>query len=396
MGAIKIYRGVSIYQVDGSQNWYLRIWNREKQRYIVKATGQTSAVKARELARSHALTLLKDEPLVDREFTFRHFAIKCISKNQSLVGKGERNGNYGRVITWVIQNEDWGLMRKFGPRDVRKIKTRDFQDYIEDLSRKRPDLSPSTKNTILAAFRNVLKIARDDGVLDRLPDTPRTQTEGQSPPLLPHPLVSPKEDAISKLREAALQMGEDNVVVRGVPVTEGLWDIISFVLRSFVRPTVTELYAIRHNDITPASKPTRLMVTIRKGKTGYRVANTMPAATHCYRQIKQRYPKAKGEDYIFLPQYKNRQTAAKIIQRQFHEALRRAGIEKDPFTGRKHTMYSLRHTAICTRIIFSEGTVNIFNLAKNAGTSVDQIERFYARNLPLSPELVRNLQSMGN
>jgi hypothetical protein len=28
------------------------------------------------------------------------------------------------------------------------------------------------------------------------------------------------------------------------------------------------------------------------------------------------------------------------------------------------------------RIILSEGQVNIFNLAKNAGTSVDQIERF--------------------
>ena len=50
----------------------------------------------------------------------------------------------------------------------------------------------------------------------------------------------------------------------------------------------------------------------------------------------------------------------------------------------KHTIYSLRHTAICMRIILSEGQVNIFNLAKNAGTSVDQIERFYARNLPLS------------
>jgi hypothetical protein len=50
MGAIKLYRGVSIYQVDGSQNWYVRIWNREKQRYIVKATGQTSAAKAREVA----------------------------------------------------------------------------------------------------------------------------------------------------------------------------------------------------------------------------------------------------------------------------------------------------------------------------------------------------------
>jgi hypothetical protein len=397
MGAIKIYRGVSIYQVDGSQNWYVRIWNREKRRYIVKATGQTSAVKARELARSHALTLLKEEPLVDREFTFRHFAIKCISKNQSLVGQGERNGNYGRVITWVIQNEDWGLMRKFGPRDVRKIKTRDFQDYIEDLSRKRPDLSPSTKNTILAAFRNVLKIARDDGVLDRLPDTPRTKQKDNPRPFFRfHPLVPPEEDALSKLHAAAHQMADDKVIVRGVPVTGELWDVIDFVLRSFVRPTVTELYALRHNDIKPARKPMRFIVTVRNGKTGFRVANTMPAAVPCYRRIKHRYPKAKGEDYIFLPQYQNRQTAAKIIQRQFHEALRRAGIETDQFTGQKHTMYSLRHTALCSRIIFSHGKVNIFNLAKNAGTSVDQIERFYARNLPLSPELARNLQTMGD
>jgi hypothetical protein len=48
------------------------------------------------------------------------------------------------------------------------------------------------------------------------------------------------------------------------------------------------------------------------------------------------------------------------------------------------------------RIILSKGQVNIFNLAKNAGTSVDQIERFYARNLPLSAELTMNLQSFGN
>ena len=43
-----------------------------------------------------------------------------------------------------------------------------------------------------------------------------------------------------------------------------------------------------------------------------------------------------------------------------------------------------------------QGQVNIFNLAKNAGTSVDQIERFYARNLPLSKEMARNLQSFGS
>jgi hypothetical protein len=55
-----------------------------------------------------------------------------------------------------------------------------------------------------------------------------------------------------------------------------------------------------------------------------------------------------------------------------------------------------RRNAISMRIILSEGQVNIFNLAKNAGTSVDQIERFYARNLPLSKEMAINLQSFGS
>ena len=76
--------------------------------------------------------------------------------------------------------------------------------------------------------------------------------------------------------------------------------------------------------------------------------------------------------------------------------MRLAKVEHDPITGMKHTIYSLRHTAICMRIILSEGRVNIFNLAKNAGTSVDQIERFYARNLPLSREMAINLQCFGS
>jgi hypothetical protein len=64
-------------------------------------------------------------------------------------------------------------------------------------------------------------------------------------------------------------------------------------------------------------------------------------------------------------------------------------------TNTNRSVYSLRHTAICMRIILSHGQVNIFNLAKNAGTSVNQIERFYARNLPLSREMAKNLQSFG-
>jgi hypothetical protein len=89
------------------------------------------------------------------------------------------------------------------------------------------------------------------------------------------------------------------------------------------------------------------------------------------------------------------QPASQIIQRQFRTLLVRAGLERDVHTRQPHTIYSLRHTAICMRIVNSQGKVNIFTLAKNAGTSVDQIERFYARHLPMSPELWHNLQSLG-
>ena len=75
--------------------------------------------------------------------------------------------------------------------------------------------------------------------------------------------------------------------------------------------------------------------------------------------------------------------------------LEETGLKMDTVLQTERTIYSLRHTAICMRIILSQGRVNIFNLAKNAGTSVEQIERFCARNLPFSPELAKNLQSFG-
>ena len=160
-------------------------------------------------------------------------------------------------------------------------------------------------------------------------------------------------------------------------------------------PTTTELYALKHDDIALETEPKRLLVSIRSGKTGFRITNTMSGAINAYERLKKRYPDAGGDDYIFLPHYTNRATAARIFQRQFNLLLDRTGPKHDPMTSSNRSAYSLRHTAICMRIILSHGQVNVFNLAKNAGTNVNQIERFYARHLPLSREVAKNLQSFG-
>jgi hypothetical protein len=191
-------------------------------------------------------------------------------------------------------------------------------------------------------------------------------------------------------------MSKDEVHVRGSVVTDELYDFILFMTHSFLRPTESEIYALTHHDIAVADDPKRLIITVRKGKTGHRLSNTMQGAVSVYQRIKRRYPNHTLDDFLFLPKYVNRTHAKRIIQRQFNALLERCGLKKDRnSSNQQHTVYSLRHTAICMRLVLSEGKVNIFNLAKNAGTSVDQIERFYARNLPLSAELARNLQSFG-
>jgi hypothetical protein len=45
-----------------------------------------------------ALRLLNKEHAVEREFTFQHFAIKCLSKNYDLVEGGDRNAGYVKAI----------------------------------------------------------------------------------------------------------------------------------------------------------------------------------------------------------------------------------------------------------------------------------------------------------
>ena len=53
--------------------------------------------------------------------------------------------------------------------------------------------------------------------------------------------------------------------------------------------------------------------------------------------------------------------------------------------------YSLRHYALQTRLNKSDGKVNIYDLARNAGTSVNQLERFYLKRMKVSKKQRENL-----
>ena len=67
----------------------------------------------------------------------------------------------------------------------------------------------------------------------------------------------------------------------------------------------------------------------------------MSGAASAYERLHKRYPDAGGEDYIFLPHYTNRTTAARIFERQFNELLDAAGLKHDLVMDTERSVYCL-------------------------------------------------------
>jgi len=56
-------------------------------------------------------------------------------------------------------------------------------------------------------------------------------------------------------------------------------------------------------------------------------------------------------------------------------------LHKNSYTLKKHTIYTLRHTYITFRLIYSKN-INIYHLAENCGTSVQMIQQYYSDARP--------------
>jgi hypothetical protein len=121
----------------------------------------------------------------------------------------------------------------------------------------------------------------------------------------------------------------------------------------------------------------------------------MPWAVKVYERIRRRQVLEFGrdihpEDYVFMPQAASRDNAMKLLARQFEIVLEITGMKLST-TGETRTLYSLRHSSIMFRLMFGR-TVDTLTLARNARTSPEMIDRFYAA--PLQGEMnVGELQS---
>ena len=397
----KLRRGLAIYKTFASPYYFVRMRNPKTKKYSVKSSKEISKIRARETAEDLYLDFLNVgvAKATAKNFAFNTFAERFLEQAKILSTNGTRSPLYFRDAHLTLNTEKSGLLKFFGDYDVREITSGTFNQFTAAVTSRAPTMSRSYLNKIASTFKNVMNVALSDGKISSIPTTklPMTRKSVPRPFFRFYPLVEKKHDQYALVCKTIKSLADENAAVRGVLITLEFLDLVQFLTNSFLRPTTTELYALRHADVSVEKHGSQntLRLNVRKGKTGARISVTMEACVGIYERMKKRYPNYSAEDFIFYPKYLNRKSVTSFTARLLNHVLDFCNLNVDPYTQQKHVAYSFRHTAIIMRLVNSEGKINIFTLAKNCGTSVEMIENFYAKSLPITGTLIKNLQSFG-
>lgn len=157
--------------------------------------------------------------------------------------------------------------------------------------------------------------------------------------------------------------------------------LIRFMVNSFIRPT--DLRWIRHSHIQICrGRHTYLRLDLPTSKRHSTQIISMRPAVGIYESLLEKSRQSgcdRQENFLFLPEIQNRKTAMVLMDLYFRRILEACDLRVGK-RGQNRTLYSLRHTAITFRLLFGRG-IDLLTLARNARTSVEMIERFYASEL---------------
>jgi hypothetical protein len=358
---------LKIYRIDASPYWQVRLF--VEGRLKRKSTGCTDRPEAIAFAKQFydSIRIAQRLDINVHADTFHACAKYLIARQTAMVAGGQRDGRINKEDEKKL-NKD--ILPFLATKAVSAITAADIQDYVDQLTTHR-QLTPSTIAKHIVVIRKVLKEAQRRDLLKSLPLFPTISRKD-------NPRAYFTDAEYKKLRDAAKHLASQNVKVRGVPLTEELYDFIIFATNVFVRPSDLKLLQHKHVEVVKEPRAKYLLITPPKSKTVQRESASMEVAVVVYERLRARHEKAglaSDNDYVFFPEFKNREYALATLRRQFEYVLEEAGLKRDR-KGRVRTLYSLRHTALMFRFL-KGNNINVYDLAKNALTSVDQLERFY-------------------
>lgn len=293
-----------------------------------------------------------------------------------------RRGEFSLGSWQVMRNRlDAHILPRWANSPVEDIDHTALMEFTHDLSE---NFSTTTVSQYLVVVRKVLSHAHASGLLTKLPVFPKvkisTTPRGAFTPSeywqiircarrlrgQPYPISDELMRANYKIRRAERVMPPDLA-----------W-AIGFMLSSFIRPSDFKTLKHRHVEAVH-SHHHYLRLTLPETKLHGKPIVTLQSAVRIYRVLRQAHHSAGlagPDDYLFLPQIKDRNYAHWVLSFHFNWVLAETGLKRGPH-GQPRSLYSLRHSAITFRLLYGQG-IDLLTLARNARTSVDVINRHYA------------------
>lgn len=375
------YGTLTIYKMEASPYWYVRFYEDGKiTRRSLKVTEKREALAAAKQVFVDIKHRKMNSLPLTKTSGFEVCARGLLKEVAARAARGELSATKLKYDRARLESD---LMPHFGKLEIADIDYACISSYINKLSTPERPLSINTLKIHLSHIKTILRYAQRRGVITALPAFPTLKTIDK-----PRPWFSSTEYAalhsvcranIGKVFQKSGTKGEQR---RSITITDELYDLVLFMTNAFVRPTDIKVLQHKHVQIVRGAH-SYLRLTHPPTKGHGNPVVTMEEAVNVYERLLERQKRegfGRPEDYVFQPAHaENREYALRLLTRQFDKLLELSKLKKTA-TGEARALYSLRHTCIMFRLTKGDG-MDLATLARAARTSVEMIDRFYARHL---------------
>jgi len=358
--------------------------------YVVSPQAYADMANQRSVGRLEPAHVMSDSVLTQGSMRLNRFdalADKLIGLEQQRVSRGELSKASVGILRNRLDAHVMPFFKYIPPSQVTVVQMDAFVQRLTDCH-----LSSTTVSQYLVVVRKLLKLAVRHGFLRELPEMPEVKVANRPRSMLSlteyralirtaHRLerqysLAPELKSTGGLRERFW------VAPRNLSLSADMAWVIRFMVNSFVRPGDIRQLKHKHVQVVRADS-TYLRLTLPETKKHDTPVVTLRPAVQVY-EVALARAQAMGrgdpEDYVFLPGETDRVYALAVLGFWFKWVLREAGVATVDALGRDRTLYCLRHTSIMFRLLYGQG-IDMLTLARNARTSVQMIERFYASAL---------------
>ena len=322
-----------------------------------------------------------------RSNNFDVLADQLIAQESQRVQRGELSATSVGILKNRLDAHVLPYFKYIPPSQVTPVMMDAFVKRLTDAH-----LSSTTVSQYLVVVRKLLKLAIRHGFLREVPELPTIKVANR-----PRSMLSLKEYAAvvrtahrlvrkgDKAPEVKASTGHRErfwVQPRNLSLPPDMAWAIRFMVNSFVRPGDLRQLKHKHVQVVRGSS-VYLRMTLPQTKRHDAPMVTLRPAVQVYEAaLAQARRDGHGEpdDYVFLPAETDRNYALAVLGFWFKWVMREAGVAPEDAMGRLRTLYCLRHTSIMFRLLYGQG-IDMLTLARNARTSVQMIERFYASAL---------------